>query len=141
MRFLWKRSLRTLAPMPKPLDYLARSIEFLAKADVAVSPRAGEYARGCRERQCAEHRYSGNGGVRPMETILAAVITGGVTLDRCADRQQQDAGRDRDQAGGADPGGAVAQQLRPAGAGDRGAAEVANAALPIWKNMNTKERN
>jgi GH25 family lysozyme M1 (1,4-beta-N-acetylmuramidase) len=43
--------------------------------------------------------------------------------DRCADCQQQDAGCDRDQAGGADPGGAVAQQLRPAGAGDRGAAE------------------
>ena len=28
-------------PDAKPLDYLARSIEFLAKADVAVSPRAG----------------------------------------------------------------------------------------------------
>lgn len=39
----------------KPLDYLARSIEFLAKADVAVFAPGWEYARGCRiERQCAE---------------------------------------------------------------------------------------
>ena len=28
-------------PAAKPLDYLARSIEFLAKADVAISHRAG----------------------------------------------------------------------------------------------------
>ena len=35
-------------PAAKPLDYLARSIEFLAKADVAV------FAPGCRiEHQCA----------------------------------------------------------------------------------------
>mgnify|MGYP002770270457 FL=1 len=42
-------------PDAKPLDYLARSIEFLAKADVAVFAPGWEYARGCRiERQCAE---------------------------------------------------------------------------------------
>ena len=42
-------------PDAKPLDYLSRSIEFLAKADVAVFAPGWEYARGCRiERQCAE---------------------------------------------------------------------------------------
>lgn len=42
-------------PDAKPPDYLARSIEFLAKADVAVFAPGWEHARGCRiERQCAE---------------------------------------------------------------------------------------
>ena len=38
----------------KPLDYLAKSIEFLAKADVAVFAPDWKDARGCRiEHQCA----------------------------------------------------------------------------------------
>ena len=42
-------------PAAKPLDYLARSIEFLAKADVAVFAPGWQNARGCRiEHQCAE---------------------------------------------------------------------------------------
>ena len=42
-------------PGAKPLDYLARSIEFLAKADVAVFAPGWQNARGCRiEHQCAE---------------------------------------------------------------------------------------
>lgn len=41
-------------PAAKPLDYLARSIEFLAKADVAVFAPGWQDARGCRiEHQCA----------------------------------------------------------------------------------------
>ena len=41
-------------PAAKPLDYLARSIEFLAKADVAVFAPHWQEARGCRiEHQCA----------------------------------------------------------------------------------------
>lgn len=45
-------------PAAKPLDYLARSIEFLAKADVAVFVPHWQDARGCRiERQCAEDYY------------------------------------------------------------------------------------
>lgn len=45
-------------PAAKPLDYLARSIEFLAKADVAVFAPRWQDARGCRiERQCAEDYY------------------------------------------------------------------------------------
>ena len=41
-------------PAAKPLDYLARSIEFLAKADVAVFAPGWQGARGCRiEHQCA----------------------------------------------------------------------------------------
>ena len=43
------------SPAAKPLDYLARSIEFLAKADVAIFAPGWQNARGCRiERQCAE---------------------------------------------------------------------------------------
>lgn len=42
-------------PAAKPLDYLARSIEFLAKADVAIFTPGWQDARGCRiEHQCAE---------------------------------------------------------------------------------------
>ena len=42
-------------PAAKPLDYLARSIEFLAKADVAIFAPGWKNARGCRiEHQCAE---------------------------------------------------------------------------------------
>lgn len=42
-------------PAAKPLDYLARSIEFLAKADVAIFAPGRQNARGCRiEHQCAE---------------------------------------------------------------------------------------
>ncbi len=42
-------------PAAKPLDYLARSIEFLAKADVAIFAPGWKDARGCRiEHQCAE---------------------------------------------------------------------------------------
>lgn len=41
-------------PAAKPLDYLARSIEFLARADVAVFTPGWQDARGCRiEHQCA----------------------------------------------------------------------------------------
>ena len=41
-------------PAAKPLDYLARSLEFLARADVAVFAPGWQNARGCRiERQCA----------------------------------------------------------------------------------------
>ena len=41
-------------PAAKPLDYLARSIEFLAKADVAIFAPGWQDARGCRiEHQCA----------------------------------------------------------------------------------------
>lgn len=41
-------------PAAKPLDYLARSIEFLAKADVAVFAPGWKDARGCRiEHKCA----------------------------------------------------------------------------------------
>ena len=41
-------------PAAKPLDYLARSIEFLAKADVAIFAPGWKNARGCRiEHQCA----------------------------------------------------------------------------------------
>ncbi len=41
-------------PAAKPLDYLARSIEFLAKADVAIFAPGWQAARGCRiEHQCA----------------------------------------------------------------------------------------
>ena len=43
-----------LGPAAKPLDYLARSIEFLAKADVAIFAPGWQAARGCRiEHQCA----------------------------------------------------------------------------------------
>ena len=42
-------------PAAKPLDYLARSIKFLAKADVAIFAPGWQNARGCRiEHQCAE---------------------------------------------------------------------------------------
>ena len=42
-------------PAAKPLDYLARSIEFLARADVAIFAPGWQKARGCRiEHQCAE---------------------------------------------------------------------------------------
>lgn len=42
-------------PAAKPLDYLARSIELLAKADVAIFAPGWQDARGCRiEHQCAE---------------------------------------------------------------------------------------
>lgn len=42
-------------PAAKPLDYLARSIEYLAKADVAIFAPGWQAARGCRiEHQCAE---------------------------------------------------------------------------------------
>ena len=45
---------KKLGPAAKPLDYLARSIEFLAKADVAVFAPSWQDARGCRiEHQCA----------------------------------------------------------------------------------------
>lgn len=41
-------------PAAKPLDYLARSIELLAKADVAIFAPGWQDARGCRiEHQCA----------------------------------------------------------------------------------------
>ena len=41
-------------PAAKPLDYLARSIEFLSKADVAIFAPGWQDARGCRiEHQCA----------------------------------------------------------------------------------------
>ena len=41
-------------PAAKPLDYLARSIEYLAKADVAIFAPGWQAARGCRiEHQCA----------------------------------------------------------------------------------------
>lgn len=41
-------------PDAKPLDYLARSIEFLAKADVAYFAPGWENARGCKiEHECA----------------------------------------------------------------------------------------
>lgn len=41
-------------PDAKPLDYLARSIEFLAKADVAYFASGWETARGCKiEHECA----------------------------------------------------------------------------------------
>ena len=41
-------------PAAKPLDYLARSIEFLAKADMAIFAPGWQDARGCRiELQCA----------------------------------------------------------------------------------------
>lgn len=41
-------------PDAKPLDYLARSIEFLAKADVAYFTHGWETARGCKiEHECA----------------------------------------------------------------------------------------
>lgn len=41
-------------PDAKPLEYLARSIEHLAKADMAVFSPRWRYARGCRiEHQCA----------------------------------------------------------------------------------------
>ena len=41
-------------PAAKPLDYLARSIEFLAKAEVAIFAPGWQAARGCRiEHQCA----------------------------------------------------------------------------------------
>lgn len=41
-------------PAAKPLDYLARSIEYLAKADVAIFAPHWQDARGCRiEHQCA----------------------------------------------------------------------------------------
>ena len=41
-------------PAAKPLDYLAHSIEFLAKADVAIFGPGWNAARGCRiEHQCA----------------------------------------------------------------------------------------
>lgn len=39
----------------KPLEYLARSIEYLSKADVAYFVPGWQEARGCRiERACAE---------------------------------------------------------------------------------------
>ena len=41
-------------PAAKPLDYLARSLEFLARADVAVFAPGWRNARGCRiEHLCA----------------------------------------------------------------------------------------
>jgi len=41
-------------PDAKPLDYLARSIEFLGKADVAYFAHGWENARGCKiEHECA----------------------------------------------------------------------------------------
>jgi hypothetical protein len=46
---------KDFGPDARPLDYLARSIEFLAKADVAVFAPGWQNARGCRiEHQCAE---------------------------------------------------------------------------------------
>lgn len=41
-------------PDAKPLEYLARSIEYLAKADVAYFAQGWQEARGCRiEHECA----------------------------------------------------------------------------------------
>ena len=43
-----------LGPDAKPLTYLAKSLEYLAKADVAVFAPGWQDARGCRiEHQCA----------------------------------------------------------------------------------------
>lgn len=43
-----------LGPDAKPLTYLAKSLEYLAKADVAVFASGWQDARGCRiEHQCA----------------------------------------------------------------------------------------
>lgn len=44
----------SFGPDAKPLDYLARSLEYLARADVAVFAPCWQDARGCRiEHQCA----------------------------------------------------------------------------------------
>ena len=44
----------SFGPDAKPLDYLARSLEYLARADVAVFVPGWQNARGCRiEHQCA----------------------------------------------------------------------------------------
>lgn len=41
-------------PDAKPLEYLARSIEYLSKADVAYFAQGWQEARGCRiEHECA----------------------------------------------------------------------------------------
>lgn len=41
-------------PATKPLEYIARSIEFMAKADVVYFAKGWEEARGCKiEYQCA----------------------------------------------------------------------------------------
>ncbi len=41
-------------PQAKPLEYIARSIEFMAKADVVYFAKGCEGARGCKiEYQCA----------------------------------------------------------------------------------------
>ena len=68
-------------PAAKPLDYLARSIEFLAKADVAIFAPGWKNARGCR----IEHQRRGlwnprDGGVKPVESIISAILAGAVTL-------------------------------------------------------------
>ena len=52
-----------LGPNAKPLEYLARSIEYLAKADVAVFAPLWEEARGCR----IEHQCAVDYGVKIME--------------------------------------------------------------------------
>lgn len=77
-----------------------------------------------------------------METILAAVITGGVTLIGVLIANGKDAGRDRDQAGGADPGGADAQQLCPAGAVIEEQLKVANHRIAdLEEHEYERERN
>lgn len=41
-------------PQAKPLEYIARSIEFMAKADIVYFAKGWEEARGCKiEYQCA----------------------------------------------------------------------------------------
>lgn len=41
-------------PQAKPLEYIARSIEYMAKADVVYFAKGWEEARGCKiEYQCA----------------------------------------------------------------------------------------
>ena len=50
-------------PAAKPLDYLARSIEYLAKADIAVFAVGWQNARGCR----IEHQCAVDYGVKYME--------------------------------------------------------------------------
>lgn len=58
-----------------------------------------------------------------METILAAVITGGVTLIGVLIANSKTQAVTETKLEELTRGGAAAQQLRPAGAGDRGAAE------------------
>ena len=50
-------------PAAKPLDYLARSIEFLAKADAAIFGPGWQDARGCR----IEHQRAAEYGITIME--------------------------------------------------------------------------